>query len=186
MIGADTPLRRPGSRPSLPPMATKGAGPPQLTGAFSIRCGQRIVMVSHLWGYGANWRAWIIDCPPPQVAGFFFSWARNRNARAELWAYVCLPRVVPPTVRRFPKADHDPDDARAPVSGVISYGKPDAVDPYRTSLERAFELARSGRCATIDEIKQRLKAELFDQHIIEGRALRSQLRKLIAASRSRP
>ncbi len=56
------------------------------------------------------------------------------------------------------------------------------MDPYRTSLERAFELARSGRCATIDEIKQRLKAEFYDPHIIEGRSLRSQLRALIAAS----
>jgi hypothetical protein len=56
------------------------------------------------------------------------------------------------------------------------------VDPYRTSLERAFELARSGRCATIHEIKQNLKAEFYDPHIIEGRSLRAQLRALIAAS----
>jgi hypothetical protein len=58
-------------------------------------------------------------------------------------------------------------------------------DTRTTSLERAFELARSGRCATIDEVKQRLKAELYDQHMIEGRSLRSQLRDLIAASRSK-
>jgi hypothetical protein len=57
-------------------------------------------------------------------------------------------------------------------------------DPSQTSLERAFELARSGRCATIDEIKQRLKAELYDQHMIEGRSLRSQLRALIAKSKA--
>jgi hypothetical protein len=55
----------------------------------------------------------------------------------------------------------------------------------KTTLEKAFELAKSGECATIDEIKQRLKVELYDQHIIEGRSLRSQLRKLIAASKDR-
>ena len=57
-------------------------------------------------------------------------------------------------------------------------------DPSQTSLERAFELARSGSCATIEEIKQKLKAELYDQHMIEGRSLRSQLRALIAKSKA--
>ncbi len=55
-------------------------------------------------------------------------------------------------------------------------------DPYQTSLERAFELARSGRCASIDEIKHRLKAEAHNQDVIEGRSLRLQLRALIAKS----
>jgi hypothetical protein len=58
-------------------------------------------------------------------------------------------------------------------------------DPRATSLERAFELARSGRYASIDEIKRRLKTELYDQYIIEGPSLRSQLRALIAESRAR-
>jgi hypothetical protein len=95
----------------------------------------------------------------------------------------CL--ALSPTVRRLPKADHDPDDARVPRLWRRFLWKADAVDPHQTSLERAFQLARSGRCATIDDIKQRLKAELYDQHIIEGRSLRSQLRALIAASREK-
>ena len=33
------------------------------------------------------------------------------------------------------------------------------VDPNITTLERAFQLARSGQCSTLDDIKQRLKAE---------------------------
>jgi hypothetical protein len=33
------------------------------------------------------------------------------------------------------------------------------VDPNVTTLERAFQLARSGQCSTVDDIKQRLKAE---------------------------
>jgi hypothetical protein len=57
-------------------------------------------------------------------------------------------------------------------------------NPRATILERAFELARSGRCASIDEIKRRLKTELYDQHMIEGPSVRSQLRALIAKSRA--
>lgn len=49
-----------------------------------------------------------------------------------------------------------------------------------STLERAFELARSGECATVDEIRQRLKAERFDQveaHLA-GHSINKQLRAL--------
>ena len=55
-----------------------------------------------------------------------------------------------------------------------------------TTLERAFALARSGSCATVQEIRKRLKSEGFDQvdaHLA-GPALAKQLRRLCDEARS--
>jgi hypothetical protein len=52
-------------------------------------------------------------------------------------------------------------------------------------IERAFQLAQSGRCASIDEIRRELKREQFgsiEQHL-GGAHIRKQLRDLILASR---
>ena len=49
-----------------------------------------------------------------------------------------------------------------------------------TTLERAFALARSGTCASVADIRQRLRAERFDQvdaHLA-GPSLARQLRDL--------
>jgi hypothetical protein len=48
-----------------------------------------------------------------------------------------------------------------------------------TALERAFQLAKSGSCASLDEIKQRLKAEGYSSAQITGGAQSKQLRVLI-------
>lgn len=48
-----------------------------------------------------------------------------------------------------------------------------------TSLERAFEIARSGKCSTVDKIRKQLKSEGYDYDQICGRSLFRQLRKLI-------
>ena len=55
-----------------------------------------------------------------------------------------------------------------------------------TTLERAFELARSGECRTVGEINTRLKAEgrmELQHHLSAGRGLREQLLKLCKAAR---
>jgi hypothetical protein len=119
---------------------------------------------------------------PSWPAPFFISVQPECSGRVRGLCLLASRR--PPTVGRFLKVDRYPDDARVPRLWRHFLWKADAVDPHRTSLERAFELARSGRYASIDEIKQRLKAELYDQHMIEGRSLRSQLRALIAKSRA--
>ena len=49
----------------------------------------------------------------------------------------------------------------------------------KTSLERAFELARSGKCLTIRDIAFQLHAEKYDIFHLEGPALRKQLVELI-------
>lgn len=53
----------------------------------------------------------------------------------------------------------------------------------KTALERAFDLAQSGQCATIDQIRQKLKAESYDQDVVQGPSLLAQLRAIMAATR---
>lgn len=51
-----------------------------------------------------------------------------------------------------------------------------------STIERAFELARSGDCRSVLEIRQRLKAErhpLVDEHLT-GHSIRRELAKLCA------
>jgi hypothetical protein len=59
---------------------------------------------------------------------------------------------------------------------------PCEMDPYTTPLERAFELARSGKVATVIEIKKQLRAEGFDVAQITGTTLTKQLNTLIRAA----
>ena len=49
-----------------------------------------------------------------------------------------------------------------------------------TTLERAYELAREGRCRTVSDIKQALSAEGYDriQDALYGPSLTADLRKL--------
>ena len=51
-----------------------------------------------------------------------------------------------------------------------------------TALERAFQLARSGHMATIEDIKKRLKQEGYDQRAVAdgGPCLTMQIRGLIS------
>ena len=49
-------------------------------------------------------------------------------------------------------------------------------------MERAFDLAKSGQCATIDQIRQKLKAESYNQDFIQGRSLLAQLHAIMAAT----
>jgi hypothetical protein len=49
-----------------------------------------------------------------------------------------------------------------------------------SQLERAFELARTGKYPTVDIIKKQLTREGIDSHQIEGPVLRRQLREAIA------
>jgi hypothetical protein len=54
-----------------------------------------------------------------------------------------------------------------------------------TTIERAFTLARSGTCASVAEIRSRLKSERFDQveaHLA-GPSLNRQLRALCEDAR---
>ena len=51
--------------------------------------------------------------------------------------------------------------------------------PNTTPIERAFELAKSGRCRTTADIEKRLKEEGYPARAIVGPYLTKQLRALI-------
>ncbi len=51
-----------------------------------------------------------------------------------------------------------------------------------TTLERAFELARSGDCASISEVREKLVAEGYSLQQLTGPTLLKQLRTLCAAA----
>ena len=58
-----------------------------------------------------------------------------------------------------------------------------SMDNGSTSpLERAFELAKSGKYATVDEIKIQLGKEGYSNSQVTGRQLTQQLRALIATA----
>ena len=56
----------------------------------------------------------------------------------------------------------------------------------RTTIERAFELASSGECRTMDELKRRLRREQLeavDFHLA-GKSIKAQLNELMAQARA--
>ena len=57
------------------------------------------------------------------------------------------------------------------------------MDVRKTALEKAFELARSGKCLTVTDLLQRLKLEGYDESQIVGPALRKQLLQIIKEPR---
>lgn len=54
----------------------------------------------------------------------------------------------------------------------------------KTTLERAFELAKSGKFEKIRELQRALSAEGFSVHQISGPTLFDQLRKLMKAAKA--
>jgi hypothetical protein len=57
------------------------------------------------------------------------------------------------------------------------------MQPNMTAIERAFELARSGRFSNASEVKRAVAAEGYSASQIEGPALMRQLRELIQSAR---
>jgi hypothetical protein len=61
------------------------------------------------------------------------------------------------------------------------------MDHKISALESAFQLARAGQVAHVEDIRKKLKQEGYDEHAVDGgRSLHSQLRGLIKAARSEP
>jgi hypothetical protein len=57
------------------------------------------------------------------------------------------------------------------------------MDDRRTALERAFQLAESGACESLDDIRKQLKSEGFSLAQITGGSLTKQLREIIRTAR---
>jgi hypothetical protein len=60
------------------------------------------------------------------------------------------------------------------------------MDSKPTALERAFQLAKSGRAGSLDDVRAQLKSEGYDLGQLVGPQLIKQLRKLIEAARTPP
>jgi hypothetical protein len=60
------------------------------------------------------------------------------------------------------------------------------MEPNKTAIERAFDLARMGVYSDVDEIKDRLRNEGYLTGTVTGPMLRAQLKRLMeAAQKSR-
>lgn len=57
------------------------------------------------------------------------------------------------------------------------------MKPHMTALERAFELAKSGRFCSVSEIKSVVSREGYPTRQMEGPMLSRQLRALVKAHR---
>ncbi len=57
------------------------------------------------------------------------------------------------------------------------------MDHTVTALERAFQLAKSGSCASVADLKKRLRSEGYSTTQVTGRVLSKQLDALIKAAR---
>jgi hypothetical protein len=56
------------------------------------------------------------------------------------------------------------------------------MDENTTALERAFQLATSGRCASVKDIRVALAAEGYPREQLTGPSLTKQLKELIRSS----
>ena len=59
-----------------------------------------------------------------------------------------------------------------------------AMDPTITTLERAFQLARSGDYVSVEDIKKRLNTEGYSASQVSGPTLTKQLLALIREARA--
>ena len=59
------------------------------------------------------------------------------------------------------------------------------MEPNVSALERAFALARSGKCVSVSDIKKRLRTEGYLDEQIVGQELHRQLAALIGKARQR-
>ena len=58
------------------------------------------------------------------------------------------------------------------------------MDPTKTALERAFDMARSGQFINVGEIAAAVKREGYPDGQVDGRALRRQLAAIIKEARA--
>jgi hypothetical protein len=58
------------------------------------------------------------------------------------------------------------------------------MDHGTTELERAFQIEKSGRCSSLDDIRSQLRSEGYSTKRITGKTLVRQLQALIQTART--
>lgn len=96
---------------------------------------------------------------------------------------------MPIALRRHPKPAGGKSPKTAGAASLVALGVPgvlvSAMDRTKTPIERAFELARSGKYLTASEVKRAVSAEGYAVAQIEGPLLMRQLRALIRDARAK-
>lgn len=59
------------------------------------------------------------------------------------------------------------------------------MDPHKTAIERAFELAHTGRYEKVSEIRKAVSDEGYFQNQLTGSSLERQLRAALKTARER-
>lgn len=59
------------------------------------------------------------------------------------------------------------------------------MNPYKSALERAFEMANAGECETVASVIKHLNKEGYDGNQVNGRALVKHLSALIADAKQK-
>ncbi len=121
-------------------------------------------------------------------------WSFASAVAPERWSIACLAWGRPAAARQCVGALQERrDGSRRRALGRLRRGASQkakrpatrhGMDPKLTALERAFQLARSGRVATITELLQALRRDRYDTQQVQGPTLRRQLTALIKAARS--
>ena len=86
-----------------------------------------------------------------------------------------LPEVLPRAVRLV--LDHEGEHPSWWAAVMVG-----DMDENITALERAFQLATSGKCASVKGIRVTLAAEGYPREQLTGSSLTKQLRELIRSS----
>jgi hypothetical protein len=82
------------------------------------------------------------------------------------------------------RGQRDADPLEGASFGILSPSVMlSAMDEKTTSMERAFELAKSGLCNSVTDIERSLKAEGYSCQQLTGLILRKQLSTLIRNSK---
>jgi len=58
------------------------------------------------------------------------------------------------------------------------------MDHNKSTLERAFEIAKAGKCQSVADVRECLRTEGYDQRQLEGRELAKQIQELIKRARA--
>ena len=58
------------------------------------------------------------------------------------------------------------------------------MDPDKTALERAFDIASSGFARSVDDVRKQLKAEGYDLSQLQGRTLTTQLKEIMRKAKA--
>ena len=84
----------------------------------------------------------------------------------------------------YPNNPYMPEEAARALREARRSSKAEGImDHHPTELERAFQLAKSGSCSSMSDIRDRLRSEGYSTARVTGDSLARQLRNLMQTAR---